>query len=51
MAGTLEASFAFHADLFGRKTVEEIPMGPTAVHRLFATGGEAAVVGMVTKPP
>jgi predicted enzyme related to lactoylglutathione lyase len=41
---------AFPADLFGWKTVEEIAMGPTAVHRLFATGGEAAVGGLLTKP-
>lgn len=51
MTRDLEADFAVYADLFGWKTVEEIPMGLPAVYRLFATGGEAPVGGMMTKPP
>jgi predicted enzyme related to lactoylglutathione lyase len=50
MAGEMESAFAFYADQFGWTKVDDHDMGPMGVYRLFGTGGETAVGGMMTKP-
>jgi uncharacterized protein len=51
MAGDLENAWAFYSNLFGWTVVQEFPMGPMGVYRLFSTNGEGAAGGMMTKPP
>lgn len=46
-----EAAFGFYAALFGWREVEKLDMGPMGIYRLFATGTEGAVGGMMTKSP
>ncbi|MBV8684332.1 MAG: VOC family protein [Caulobacteraceae bacterium] len=50
MAGDLETEWKFYTDLFGWTVVQEIPMGPMGVYRLFSTGGAGPAGGMMTKP-
>lgn len=49
MAGDLERSFAFHADLFGWSRVEAHDMGPMGIYQTFK-GSSGEIGGMMTKP-
>lgn len=48
-AGDLNADFAFYQEQFGWTQVHEMDMGEMGMYRMFATGGDAAVGGMMTK--
>ena len=50
-AGDLAAEWPFYSTLFGWTTPSEMDMGPLGVYRMFATGGEMPVGGMMTKMP
>lgn len=51
LAGDLDTAFAFYQKLFGWTKTDAVDMGPMGVYQLFATGGNTAVGGMMTKPP
>ena len=48
-AGDLATAWTFYTSLFGWTSPSEMDMGPMGVYRMFATGGEMAVGGMMTK--
>ena len=50
-AGELEPAWEFYSSLFGWTAPGEVDMGPMGVYRMFATGGETPVGGMMTKMP
>lgn len=50
MAGDLEIDFAFYAALFGWTKAQDMDMGPMGKYRIFATGGEVGIGGMMTRP-
>ena len=50
-AGDGVSAFAFYSGLFGWTGVEAMDMGPMGVYQIFATGGDAAVGGMMTQMP
>ncbi|HEY4031091.1 MAG TPA: VOC family protein [Caulobacteraceae bacterium] len=50
MAGDLEGAWAFYTALFGWTKDMDHDMGPMGAYRLFKTGGDNAVGGMMTKP-
>lgn len=50
-AGELESAWAFYSGLFGWTSPSEMDMGPMGKYRMFATGGEMPVGGMMTKMP
>jgi predicted enzyme related to lactoylglutathione lyase len=43
--------FPFYEKLFGWTKEQDMNMGPMGTYRLFKTGGETAMGGMMTKPP
>jgi predicted enzyme related to lactoylglutathione lyase len=43
--------FPFYEKLFGWTKEQDLEMGPMGTYRLFKTGGEYAMGGMMTKPP
>ena len=43
--------FPFYEKLFGWTKEQDMDMGPMGSYRLFKTGGEHAMGGMMTKPP
>jgi uncharacterized protein len=45
-----QAAFAFYATLFGWTKADSFEMGEMGTYQLFATGGDAPVGGMMTKP-
>jgi predicted enzyme related to lactoylglutathione lyase len=47
-AGSLDAAFAFYAEMFGWARSEAIDMGPMGTYQLFNAGGDA-IGGMMTK--
>ncbi len=51
MAGDLEKAWAFYSALLGWTKDTDHDMGPMGPYRLFKTGGDKAVGGMMTKPP
>ena len=46
-----KTAFAFYEKMFGWTKTEAHDMGPMGTYQLFATGGGAAVGGMMNKPP
>jgi predicted enzyme related to lactoylglutathione lyase len=50
-AGDWQSAFAFYQKLFGWTKGEAHDMGPMGIYQLVKTGGEFAMVGMMTKPP
>ena len=50
-AGELEPAWEFYSGLFGWTAPAEVDMGPMGVYRMFATGEEMPVGGMMTKMP
>lgn len=50
-SGDLETAWPFYVELFGWTSPSEMDMGPMGVYRMFATGGETTVGGMMTKVP
>jgi predicted enzyme related to lactoylglutathione lyase len=50
MAGDMEKAWAFYTALLGWTCSADHDMGPMGTYRLFKTGGEADVGGMMTKP-
>jgi predicted enzyme related to lactoylglutathione lyase len=50
MAGDLEGAWAFYSALFGWTKDTDHDMGPMGAYRLFKTGGDKQVGGMMTKP-
>ena len=50
MAGDLEKAWAFYSALLGWTKDTDHDMGPMGAYRLFKTGGDKAVGGMMTKP-
>ena len=50
-AGALGPAWEFYSGLFGWTAPGEVDMGPMGVYRMFATGGEMPVGGMMTKMP
>ena len=50
-AGDGASAFEFYSTLFGWNKTSAFDMGPMGTYQLFATGGEAAVGGMMTKRP
>lgn len=49
-AGDSKAALDFYAGLFGWTQTEEMDCGPMGIYRLFATGGEEPVGGMMGTP-
>jgi predicted enzyme related to lactoylglutathione lyase len=50
-AGEWQSAFAFYSKLFGWTKTEAHDMGPMGTYQLVKTGGEFAVIGMMTRPP
>ena len=50
-SGDLETAWPFYTSLFGWTSPSEMDMGPMGVYRMFATGGDMPVGGMMTKTP
>lgn len=50
-SGDLATAWPFYESLFGWTSPSEMDMGPAGVYRMFATGGEKPVGGMMTKTP
>ncbi len=50
-AGDLEPAWEFYSSLFGWTKSGEVDMGPMGVYRMFSTGDEMPVGGMMTKMP
>jgi predicted enzyme related to lactoylglutathione lyase len=50
MAGDLEKAWTFYSDLLGWTKDTDHDMGPMGAYRLFTTGGDKPVGGMMTKP-
>ena len=44
-----DKAWDFYSKLFGWKKLQEMPMGPLGVYRLFSAGDEARLGGMMTK--
>jgi predicted enzyme related to lactoylglutathione lyase len=49
-AAEWSSAFAFYQDQFGWTRVRDADMGPLGIYQVFATGGEEAAGGMMTKP-
>ena len=50
-AGDGVSAFAFYSGLFGWAKTEAMDMGAMGTYQMFATGGDTAVGGMMTKMP
>ena len=50
-AGDGAKAFEFYSGLFGWTKTAAIDMGPMGIYQTFATGGDAAVGGMMTRMP
>ena len=50
-AGDLESAWDFYSGIFGWTKPGDVDMGPMGVYRMFATGDEMPVGGMMTKMP
>lgn len=50
-SGDLATAWPFYTSLFGWTSPSEMDMGPMGVYRMFATGGEMPIGGMMTKMP
>jgi len=50
-AGSLEPAWEFYSGVFGWTASGDVDMGPMGMYRMFATGEEMPVGGMMTKMP